>query len=379
MTTRNVVRWLAWLWVAAAWPGPALAHKASDSYLTLQVQGIAVQGHWDIALRDIDFALSLDADGNGEITWGELRARENDLAAWVLQHLTLERGGACALRSSSLLVDHHIDGAYAVLNLDGQCAQSTGPLRLDYRLLFDLDSTHRGLLNLTLDTRVQTAVFAPGSAQQTFAATPPSLWAQLRQYSAEGVWHIWTGFDHLLFLFSLLLPAVLLRVANRWTAATSRRAVFGHVLAVVSAFTLAHSLTLSAAVLGWVTLPSRWVESTVALSVVLAAANNVWPVVGRRLWLFAFCFGLIHGFGFASVLIDLQLPAEALALSLIGFNLGVEAGQLVCVAAFLPLAYALRSTRFYLRWFLPVGSWLTMAVAALWLAERALDLKLITQ
>jgi len=135
---------------------------------------------------------------------------------------------------------------------------------------------------------------------------------------------------------------------------------------------------LSLAALGLISLPSRLVESVIALSVVLAAANNVWPVVAHRRWVVAFCFGLIHGFGFASVLAELGLPTDALAVSLVGFNVGVEVGQMAIVAAFLPLAFVLRNTRFYQRGVFVGGSVLTMLVAALWLAERALDIKLLS-
>jgi len=119
------------------------------------------------------------------------------------------------------------------------------------------------------------------------------------------------------------------------------------------------------------------VESTIALSVVLAAANNLKPVVAHRRWLMAFGFGLIHGFGFASVLADLGLPQGALVLSLLGFNLGVEVGQLAIVAAFLPLAFWLRHSAFYRRGVFVGGSALTLALAAIWLVERSFDLKLL--
>ena len=145
---------------------------------------------------------------------------------------------------------------------------------------------------------------------------------------------------------------------------------------MVTAFTIAHSITLALAALSVVTLPSRLVESAIAASVVLAALNNLWPLVQRARWLVAFTFGLIHGFGFASVLADLGLPQESLVVALLGFNLGVEAGQLVIVAVFLPLAYAVRETWFYRRAVVAGGSGLIAVIAAVWLAERALDLKL---
>jgi hypothetical protein len=192
----------------------------------------------------------------------------------------------------------------------------------------------------------------------------------------EGVWHIWLGFDHILFLVSLLLPAVLVRRGGAWQSAAKFRDAFRDVARIVTAFTLAHSITLTLAALSIVSLPSRWVESAIALSVVLAALNNVFPTVQRGRWIAAFAFGLLHGFGFAGALADLGLPTGSLALSLAGFNIGVELGQLAIVAAFLPAAFALRSTWAYRRVVLAGGSTAIVAIAGAWLVERAFDLSL---
>jgi HupE / UreJ protein len=146
---------------------------------------------------------------------------------------------------------------------------------------------------------------------------------------------------------------------------------------LVTAFTLAHSITLGLATLDLITLPSRLVESAIAASVVFAACSNLYPALSQRRWLVAFLFGLIHGFGFATVLSDLGLPKGSLALSLVSFNLGVEVGQLAIVAIFLPLAYGLRKSWTYQRLILVSGSLGIAALACAWLIERTLDLKLI--
>ena len=372
------MRWRSFfLGLLLAVAGPVLAHKASDSYLVLNVTGQQVSGQWDVALRDIDFAIGLDADGNGEITWGELRARHADIAAWALSALTLERGGVCPLQVTQHQVDEHTDGAYAVLGLAGNCPLGAGELGVNYRLLFEQDALHRGLLRVELDGITHSAIMAPEATQQRFSAQEPSLLAQFGQFFVQGVWHIWIGFDHILFLLSLLLPVVLVRRAGAWRGVGRFGEALREVLWVVTSFTVAHSITLSLAALGVVSLPSRLVESAIALSVVLAALNNLKPVVQARRWLIAFVFGLIHGFGFASVLADLGLPQNALVLSLVGFNVGVEAGQLAIVAAFLPVAFWLRNTPLYLRGVFVGGSVLTLLIALVWLAERALNLKLM--
>jgi len=356
----------------------AQAHKPSDSYLAVKVESGRIEGQWDIALRDLEYAIGLDADGNGEITWGELSARHAQLAAYALARLQVSSAdAACALQATDHLVDRHSDGAYAVIRFAADCPAASS-LKIRYGLFFELDPTHRGLARIEAGGVTQTAVFGPERAEQTFNLATPSLPEQIVAYVREGVWHIWIGFDHVLFLLSLLLPAVFLREAGRWVPAQRFKPVFWDVLKVVTAFTVAHSITLSLASLEIIALPSRLVESVIAASVVFAAMNNLYPLVNERRWLMAFVFGLIHGFGFASVLTDLGLPRDALVSSLFGFNVGVELGQLTIVAVFLPLAFALRGTRFYSRVVFAGGSVLVAILAAIWLTERALDIKLLS-
>lgn len=356
----------------------AHAHKPSDSYLALEVEGNAVSGQWDIALRDLDFAIGLDADGDGAITWGEVRARQAEIAAYALSRLQLAaEGQSCPVTVKDHLVDEHTDGMYAVLRFSALCPAIRESLQVHYSLFFDIDPQHKGLLRLQYKGAASTAIFAPENATQRFSLGRPNRWTQFIDYGREGVWHIWIGFDHILFLLALLLPAVAVRRPDGWQPVAGFRPAFWSVLKIVTAFTVAHSITLSLATLGIVSLPSRWVESTIAASIVVAALNNVFPLFQERRWLMAFLFGLIHGFGFAAVLTDLGLPQQALILALVGFNLGVEAGQLAIVSVFLPLAYALRKTRFYRSGVLLGGSVAIMMVALIWFVERAFNLKLL--
>ena len=356
---------------------PAFAHKASDAYLTVARDGAILSGRWDLALRDLDLALGLDADGDGEITWGEVRARQDAIAALALTRLAISSGGEkCTLQATDLTIDTHTDGAYAVLALAGSCPHPGPTLAIDYSFLFDIDPQHRGLLNYVEAGESRSLVFSAEHPRQVAGGEAGGPLAQFAAYVHEGVWHIWLGFDHILFLVSLLLPAVLVRRDGAWQAATKFRDAFWDVARIVTAFTLAHSITLTLAALSIVSLPSRWVESAIALSVVLAALNNVFPIVQRGRWIAAFAFGLLHGFGFAGALADLGLPTGSLALSLAGFNIGVELGQLAIVAAFLPVAFALRSTWAYRRVVLAGGSTAIVAIAGAWLVERAFDLSL---
>ena len=360
--------------ILALLAAPAFAHKASDAYLTLERNGQSLQGRWDIALRDLDNALGLDANADGDITWGEVRTRQGDIAAYALARLQMSSGGErCALTPAGQLIDSHTDGAYAVLVLAGNCPQAGPTLAIDYRLFERLDPQHRGLLNFVEDGESRSVVFTADAAHRILGGESGGPLTQFLTYLNEGVGHIWSGFDHLLFLLSLLLPAVLIRDRGAWRPGLSFGDAFVDVAKIVTAFTVAHSITLTLAALSIVVLPSRLVESGIALSVVLAALNNLFPVVANGRWIAAFGFGLLHGFGFAGALADLGLPAGSLTLSLAGFNLGVEAGQLAIVCLFLPLAFALRSTWTYRRLVLAGGSVAITAIATLWLVERAFD------
>jgi hypothetical protein len=370
---------LAFAWALLLACLPALAHKPSDSYLTLHAEAGALRGQWDIALRDLEYAIGLDADGDGAITWGELRARRADIARYALARLTLSADRRpCRLEPREQLVDEHSDGAYAVLRFAADCgAGAYQSVQVEYRLFSDLDPTHRGLLRVEGGGATVTGVLGPERPRLEVSLAGASRLAQFLDYAREGVWHIWIGIDHILFLLSLLLPAVLAYGARGWQPAERFAAAFWDVLKVVTAFTVAHSITLSLAALAVVQLPSRLVESVIALSVVLAALNNLKPLVFGRRWMVAFGFGLVHGFGFASVLADLGLPREALLLALVGFNLGVEAGQLGIVCAFLPVAFLMRRHWIYRRFVFAGGSAAIAAVAAVWMVERVFVLKIL--
>jgi hypothetical protein len=169
-----------------------------------------------------------------------------------------------------------------------------------------------------------------------------------------------------------LLPAVLKRRDQRWEAVPLAQPAFLSILKVVTAFTVAHSITLSLAAFDVVRLPSRVTESVIAASIIVAALNNIFPKVTEGRWRIAFAFGLLHGFGFASVLADMGLPPGARVVSLVAFNLGVELGQLAVVMAVMPLAYAVRATSFYRQTVMQWGSSAIAGLALVWLVQRAI-------
>ena len=351
----------------------ARAHIASNGFLALRVDGSRVEGAMELAIRDGELAVGLDRDGNGKVTWGELKARQAALQAYVQGHMRIQGSDeSCRMGYSPIEVNERVDGMYLYLPFTAECSAALKRLSLEYSLLAMEDPSHRGLLTLTANGTTQTAVLGGEGGARHFELREVSPWSSFIEYLRAGIWHIWSGIDHLLFLLSLLLPAVLVRKNHRWEAVPIAAPALLGIVKVVTAFTLAHSITLSLAAFDVVRLPSRLTESVIAASIIIAALNNVIPRVTEGRWRIAFAFGLLHGFGFASVLAEMGLPQGARMVSLVAFNLGVEVGQLAVVLAVMPLAYGLRSTAFYRRGVMPWGSSAIACLALVWLVQRAL-------
>jgi len=368
-----------WAFMATVlWSGAAWAHSSSNSYLTLSAPTGPLTLRADVHLRDVDLMFDLDADRDGQVTWGETQMRSAELASWLDQGLQLGTAGQkCRLGPADLQASQHADGTYLSAQWTPDCPGLSDLARVNltlrYGLIFEQDSLHRGLLKVDLPDFQSSALLSPERPEALVSRADSSAWRVFGRYIVEGVWHIWIGIDHIVFLLSLLMLAPLLPSRQRitqWPAARQARPVLIDVLAVVTAFTVAHSITLGLTIMEWLTPPPDLVEPAIALSVVLAALNNLLGVNSLQRWRLAFVFGLVHGFGFASVLLDLGLPASALLAALGGFNLGVELGQLAIVMVFLPLAWLLRHTRFY-RWGVVAGGSASIVVVGLfWTLER---------
>jgi HupE/UreJ protein len=356
----------------------ARAHEPSKSYLSLTLNSSRFTCQWDIPLRDLRSVMPPGLDKPNFTGREQIKAHYRQMAAYAFSHLQISLDGNAAaprLAGTDPVVEELSDGEYLRLDFLLENVSRPKTLQLSYKLFFETNSLHRGLVRIEADGKIQIAAFSPGHPTQEFQLVSPVAGGQFFAFLREGVWHIWTGYDHILFLLALLLPSVLQREAGQWRGVGAFGPACLNVLKIVTAFTGAHSLTLSLATLGIVKLPSRLTESAIAVSVALAAGNNLWPLVRERGWIVAFGFGLIHGFGFATALSDLGLVHGGLLAPLIGFNLGVEIGQLAIVAVFLPAAFALRRTWFYQDPLLRLGSALILVVATAWCAERALDVK----
>jgi hypothetical protein len=350
----------------------AAAHISSSGFLVLRIEADQVSGSLELALRDAELAVGIDANHDGKITWGELRESEFELSRYVAQHLALSaRGSACPLTFQPLRVNERVDGNYAWLPFTAHCKAKPSELSVVYSVMQGLDPSHRGLLTLITGGAAQAGVLGGSESAASFSLEEPSRGRAFVEYLQAGIEHIWGGIDHLLFLISLLLPAVLSRKSARWEPVVSARPAFFSIVKVVTAFTLAHSITLTLAALDVIRLPSRLTESVIAASIIVAALNNIVPIVTDSRARIAFAFGLLHGFGFASVLADMGLPNGPRLLSLVAFNLGIEAGQLAVVLVVMPIVYQLRAGRLYRQAILPWGSAAIAALALVWLVQRA--------
>lgn len=350
---------------------PAAAHQLSTAYATLAIndKGL-ITGEWQVRLYDLEQAIGVDADGDGMLRWRELQARAGSVQQYLANQLLIHRGpGQCALMlSDEWKIDSHFNESYLLVPLRAQCPLS-GNVRVSYNGFFKEDAGHKLLLNLRSDSATGSRVLGDSQREIYWDAATGNLWITFGEFVYQGMLHIWIGVDHILFLLSLLLTCVLVRRGNQWFAQASVGRILINTTWIVTAFTLAHSITLSAAALDVIHFSSRWVEVGIAISVFLVALNNIFPVVVRLAWL-TFAFGLLHGMGFAGVLGELGLPADQQLLTVLAFNLGVEIGQMAIVLLLLPLFIVVRKQLWYARYALTGTSVVIAVVALQWVVER---------
>ena len=357
-------------------------HQLGESYLFLRIGEQSVAGRVEATLSDLDRAIGLDGDGDGKVSADEFEGKIEAVKSYVGERVRLEaEGQSWQMRLTTHEVLQAPLGRYGVVRFEVDGVEQTPPvIEVEYRLLFEQDPLQRGLVvvetnaltQVTNVTEAVSLVFTASQTRQQLRLDGGGNRDTFFLFLREGVWHIWIGLDHILFLLVLILPAVGVSTQSGWEPAPDLRSALVRLLKIVTLFTLAHSVTLSLAALDIFRLPSRLVESVIAVSILAVGINNIYPRYSHHVWWLIVGFGLFHGFGFANVLGHLGLQSGSLVLSLFAFNLGVELGQVAIIAIVFPVLFALRAQNFYRQGIIRWGSAVTSLVALYWLVERAL-------
>ena len=362
------------------------AHELSSGYLTLNAgEENTYSGELLLKPDDIGQVAGLDTNGNGALTWGEIHQNQPLLERYITKVLSIRVDDSpCEINLSMPNIRSVSGDSYLVSPIQVMC-ESDGTLGIHYDGIFEHSPTHKLLVNVNLadqsgsrlqsssksssDNTSVTSVLDTDSRSVTFDASTTSLTALFISLVYEGVWHIFIGIDHILFLVATLLTVNLVREQKQWQKEPSTSRILKHTVILVSAFTLAHSITLTATALNFIALDSRLVELGISISVLLTALNNIYPLI-VRLGIITFAFGLLHGMGFASVFADLNAQSNNLVLSVAAFNIGVEVGQLAIVAVLLPLLLWLRHFAFYAKTLMPLLSSIIAIIAINWTIQR---------
>jgi hypothetical protein len=368
-------------------PSTGDAHRLGEGYVFVNIGENGVRGEITVTLRDLDRVLNLDVDGNGVVSDDEFSNSEERIRDYVASSVTISApGGDNVIRLGEFSLQRLDVGRYVAIEYDSAPLDVRQDLVVRYSMIFESDPSHRGFLVLQSNAVTgeswdgegeEILIFTPGGRERVLPVDGVSAWSSFGDFLVHGVWHIWIGLDHILFLVALVLPSVLIRNKDAWQPVEGIRSTLWEVVKIVTLFTIAHTITLTLATLSVVELPSRLVESVIAASVAFAALNNVYPILRKGIGYVVFTFGLFHGFGFASVLQDLIISPKTMIVDLLAFNVGVEIGQIVIVAALVPILFAIRAQRYYVPLVLRSGSVLIGGLAILWLAERSLDIEFL--
>ena len=359
-------RWFGLAAILLIHARPGAAHEINTSYSVVSVRSDSVRLILSIDEADlIRLDPQIDVNGDGLLYRDEVRGGGEAMALKLQDRLSTEVDGephTPEMLSAAPEVD--ADGnlflriVYDVPLADEPPA--TLVLDLEKFLQAPLLDEHKNLVRVFVasDQPELLAVLSASSPVGQFQLREEvDLLAQVMHFVWLGVEHIFIGYDHIMFLAALIV------IGSR----------LGPLVKIVSAFTVAHSITLILAALEIVSLPTRWVEAGIALSIAYVALENFWIRGASHRWMLTFAFGFVHGFGFANVLRDLGLPSQGLVPSLLAFNVGVEIGQVVIVAILLPgILWAAKHG--HQQRLVQVASAVILLFGVGWFVERVFDL-----
>jgi len=341
----TVLAWLA--------PVSVAAHPAQVAHARIAIEERAVEMALSMNLFELDLVLSLDRDVDGAVSARELEARRADILEYLRGKAGVSASGRpLPMELLALGIGRSGDGRAVVeTTLAFRSEHALRDIAIRCEPLTELGADHTTLARIDTREGSRQFLFRPGV---TYRPAPGAL-AQALEFLKLGIVHIFVGYDHIAFLLGLLLAG-----GSTLT-----------IVKIVTAFTAAHSVTLSLAALEVVTLSPVVVEAGIALSIVYVAAENLFTRRPQGRWIVSFLFGLVHGFGFAGVLKELALPASALVGSLITFNVGVEIAQVAIVALVVPALYGLTRTRLHAP-LTRMASVVILSLGLFWLYQRVL-------
>ncbi len=346
-----------------------------ENFITFDINSSNPKVLVDFESDNLEKFISLDKNENGIISWSELKAKKEEIKKIVLSHIKVYFDKKeCKLKPIGFEVYRRVHQSYIKLPLKINCTHPKESVHIKYNLFFDVDKNQKVFVKLSKNSQ-KPIILSPRVEETTFKLKKrKSSWQMFKEFWVDGVWHIWLGYDHILFLMMLLVPAV---YTKNLQPIEKFSKVLKEILKIVTAFSIAHSFTLALSVTDTVRINSNFIEVAIALSILFTALNNIFNFLKGEIWIVAFFFGLIHGFGFANVLNDMVDKKSSLATLLVGFNLGVESGQVVIVLAILPIFFFLRKTNFYKVFILRGFSFITAIIATLWAIQRAFGLEIL--
>ncbi len=357
----------------------AFGHNLGQSYVYLKIYDDKITGRFEIILDDLNKALSKDIS-SVPITKENLNEHLVQIQDYFNTHVIFKAEGE-RLPFRFTGVDTLKAKALFVLLDFNLIEERATPdfIDVDYSVMFDVDSAHTGMVlieqywrgNIFNNESRPSLMFSSSSRSQQLDLSNYSMFKGFMGVVKLGIKHIWLGIDHILFLIALILPSAMIRRERYWEPVTKFRSALIYVIKIVTLFTIAHTLTLSLAAFNVVDLPARLVESVIAISIAVAALDILFPIFKRKIAWVVFIFGLFHGFGFASVLAHLGVLGEHMALSLFGFNLGVEIGQVAVIMVIFPVLYIVRNYAFFPKVVLRYGAVALIMLSAVWFVERA--------
>lgn len=348
----------------------AVAHSSSESFVSLESNKNQLTGYWQVSVSDLELALGIDADSNGKVTWGELNGRKTALLTYLQSGIqVLQNKQPCPVIVNDILIERKSRGMFAHFPLTITCNDTINILQFKYNLLFAKDAQHHIVWSVSNGSKYLTGVASSSRYLHQLDLNNAGWVSGFYDFLLHGIWHIWIGIDHILFVL-LLLFCIEKSLHKNIEKQNTKKTGIQRIIKTITAFTVAHSITLTLAVMEWVSPDSVWIESVIALSVVLTGLNYIYGWVKEKLWPFAFGFGLIHGFGFASALLDLGLSSSNIAINLAAFNIGVEIGQLVIILVFLPVIIFIGYYTQYTKRIMQFSTWGIVILASVWFVER---------